>query len=278
MGINGEPLYLGFQGVHGSFSEEALLKHFGHTHKTCNYEEFEDVFEALRQGTIEYGVLPIENSSTGSITQIYDLLRKYNYYIVGETKIKVEHHLFGIKGATIEDIKELYSHPQGFQQSTAYLKKLKGVQLIPYYNTAISAKHIQELGDKTKGAIASKRAGMLYELDLLQERINTIKENYTRFVVIGREKEYRLSHNKMTVLFTLPHKAGTLYDQLKIFSAYEISMSKIESRPVGDGTFHYCFYIDADINLSPEEMEKVLFEIQKNTVEFKLLGTYQRED
>ena len=133
---------IGYQGVKGSFSEEAMIKYFGENHTTTDYEEFEDVFVALKNNEIDYGILPIENSCTGAITTVYDLLVEYGLYIVGEECIKIDQNLIGVKGSKLEDIKEIYSHPQGFEQSSEFLSKQNNLKLIPFHNTAISAKYV----------------------------------------------------------------------------------------------------------------------------------------
>ena len=155
-----ENLKVGYQGVIGSFSEEAMHKHFSSIKNTKNYETFEELFIALKNEEIDYAIAPIENSSTGGISKVYDLLKIYDFYIVGEECIKINQHLIGVKGATINDIQEVYSHPQGFEQSAESLKRYENIKLIPYLNTAISAKLVSDLNDKTKAAIASERAAL----------------------------------------------------------------------------------------------------------------------
>ena len=274
----GKEIKLGFQGDLGSFGEEALIKYFGNDYIKKNFSEFEDVFNALKFSEIDYGVLPIENSSTGSITDVYDLLRKYDYHIVGETLLKIEHNLLGVKGAKIEDLKEIYSHHQGFEQSGNYIKTLKDVKNIPYHNTAISAKYVSELQDKTKGAIASKRAADIYGLDVLKETINDARENYTRFIIIGRDFETSELCNKMTIAFVIGNKAGQLYSKLKVFDENNINMRKIESRPMGNGSFNYIFYVDIDGNIDFEEIKKALNSIEKTTEDFRIMGAYKRQE
>ena len=163
---------VGYQGVKGSFSEEAMIEFFGYNQDTVNYEKFEDVFIGLKKDEIDYGILPFENSCTGAITAVYDLLSKYGFYIVGEECIKIKQNLVGIKGAKVEDIEEVYSHPQGFEQSKIFFKDHEDLKLIYFYNTAISAKHVSELNDKSKAAIASTRAAKIYGLDVIEEEIN----------------------------------------------------------------------------------------------------------
>ncbi|MGL6106949.1 bifunctional chorismate mutase/prephenate dehydratase [Romboutsia sp.] len=272
----GEILKIGFQGTKGSYSEEALIEYFGEEHELFNYEKFEGVFEALKYKYIDYGVLPIENTSTGSISQIYDLLKKYGYYIVGETKIKVEHYLLGVKGARILDIEEIYSHHQGFEQSSDFLNTLPSCKMIPYYNTAISAKYVKDCNDTSKACVCSKRAKKIYDLEVLKPNINNVKENYTRFIIVGRELENNEICNKMTVVFSVGHKPGTLYRQLETFEKENINMLKIESRPFGDGSFCYFFYVDIEGNLEDENVKIALDIIGQNSLEFKILGCYKK--
>lgn len=269
---------IAFQGVEGSFGEEALIKYFGESYERKDYEEFEDVFKALKDEDANYGVLPIENSSTGSITTVYDLLKKYDFHIVGETLLRIEQNLLGVKGAKIEDIKEVYSHTQGIEQSSEYLRTLPDIKKIPYVNTAISAKFVADSNDKSKAAIASLKAGEKYNLEVLKRNINNAKENYTRFIIIGKNFETTELCNKLTISFTLENKVGNLYKELKAFSDNDINMRKIESRPMGNGSFNYFFYVDIDGNIEYENIKNALKQIQKSTYEFKILGAYKREE
>lgn len=266
---------VGFQGVPGSFSEEALLEYFGESVVARNVMEFEDIFKALKNNEIDYGVLPIENSSTGGIVEVYDLLRKYGFFIVGERTIKVNHNLLGVKGAKIEDIKEVYSHPQALQQSSEFLKNYPGWNCIPYRNTAASAELIKNENSKGKAAIASKKAGEIYDLEIIRGDINYNKNNYTRFIVIGKNLELENNYNKISTILTLPHKAGSLYNILSIFAEYNLSLLKIESRPIIDKSFEYFFYIDFEGNLDDKAVKEAIGEIRNNSYDFKLLGNYK---
>ena len=149
-GLREDNIKIGYQGARGSFSEEAMIEFFGVNQNTFSYDKFEDVFLAIQKNEIDYGILPFENSCTGAITAVYDLLLKYGFYIVGEEYIKINQNLVGIKGAKVEDIKEIYSHPQGFEQSKKFLSQHDNAKLVYFYNTAISAKHISKLNDKSK--------------------------------------------------------------------------------------------------------------------------------
>ncbi len=268
---------IGYQGTSGSFSEEALVKYFGENVNKKNYMEFEDVFKALDSFEIDYGVFPIENTSTGSIAEVYDLLRKYDFFIVGETLVKIEHNLLGFKDAKIEDLKEIYSHSQGFEQSSNFLRELNcNIKLIPYYNTAVSVKYVSESLDRTKAAIGSKRAGIFYGLKILRETINNYKENYTRFIVVGRNLETNIQCDKISISFSLGNTPGHLYKELKAFHDNKINMIKIESRPMRNGSFDYYFYIDIEGNLVNNNIKEALKIVSSNTKEYKLLGLYMK--
>lgn len=267
---------IGYQGVKGSFSEEAMIKYFGENHINNNYEEFEDVFLALKNDEIDYGILPIENSFTGAITTVYDLLVKYGLYIVGEECIKIDQNLIGVKGTNISDIKEVYSHPQGFEQSREFLSNHNDLKLIPFHNTAISAKYISELNDKSKAAVASLRAAKIYDLDIIQKEINDKDDNHTKFIIIGRKLESSKECNKITVVFSLDDKSGTLYNLLRHFAENNINMIKIESRPSKNEPWQYLLYVDFEGNIENNDVKKAINLIEENSEYFKLLGSYQR--
>ena len=267
---------IGYQGVKGSFSEEAMIKYFGENHENNNYEEFEDVFSALKNDEIDYGILPIENSYTGAITSVYDLLVKYGLYIVGEECIKIDQNLIGIKGTKINDIKEVYSHPQGFEQSKEFLSNYSNLKLIPFHNTAISAKYISELNDKSKAAIASLRAAKIYDLDIIQKEINDKDDNHTKFIIVGRKLESSKDCNKITVVFSLDDKSGTLYNLLRHFAENNINMIKIESRPSKNEPWQYLLYVDFEGNIENEDVKKAIRLIEENSEYFKLLGSYKK--
>jgi len=267
---------IGYYGVEGSFCEQALINYFGGGRRTKNFETFEELFRGLQYKEADYGVVPIENSSTGSIAQIYDLLRAHDLFIVGETQVAVEQNLIGVSGARLSDIKEIYSHAQGFEQSAEFLKTMRGCALMPYYSTASSVKFIAESNDKTKAAIGSARAAQLYGLEVLAANITTAKRNYTRFIIISREWERAAPRDKMTLMFSLPNKSGSLVDVLNIFSLYKINMSKIESRPIGDGSFSYYFYIDIEGEMADDDLNAAFEGIKLKTQEFKVLGAYKK--
>lgn len=271
-----ENLVVGYQGVEGSFSNEATVKYFNNIKESKAYEKFEDVFKAVDSGEIDYGVLPIENSSTGGIGTVEDLLNKYNLYIVGEECIKINQNLVGIKGATEDDIKDVYSHPQGFEQSVKFLDKYKNYNLIPYSNTAISAKLVSQLKDKSKAAIASTRAAKLYNLNIIKKDVNDLKNNYTRFIVIGKNLECGESCDKVSILFSIEDTCGGLYTIIRDIKEFGLNMSKIESRPNRNISWNYIFFVDFDGNLADENIKRAINTITRNSKYFKLLGCYKK--
>ncbi len=269
---------VGFQGVSGSFSEEALLQYFGTRYQTQHYKSFEEVFEALKYEEITYGVVPIENSTAGSIPQIYDLLKQYGYAIVGETYLKIEQHLLGLENAEISKLTHIYSHTQGLEQCSKYLSGLQSCEQIAYHNTAISARYVKESGDTTKAAIGSKRAAELYGLECLAENIANTKENITRFVIVGKHSESNALCDKMTIVFTLPNETGRLKSILDIFASTGINLAKIESRPVGDGSFSYFFYMDVEANYEDVKLKEAMNAVQHLTEGLRYLGCYKHDN
>ena len=265
---------VGFQGVAGSFSHQALTEHFGIGAYAESYPRFREVFEALGRGEIKYGILPLENSSTGGISEVYDLLGEYGFYIVGEKTIKVDHNLLGIRGVQLSDIEEVYSHLQGFMQSKDYFDGHAQWKLIPYHNTAKSAMYVSGENSKSKACVASRKAAEIYGLDILKENINDSCKNYTRFIIIGREPELGRDRGKITVVATLPHKVGSLLSVLKHFADNDSNLLKIESRPIMDKPWEYCFYIDFQGNVLEQKTKNIFDSIKEEGLDYKFLGNY----
>lgn len=269
-----QELVIGYQGQPGSFSQEALGQYFGTDVNTINVGEFEDIFQALETDKIDYGVIPIENSSTGGISEVYDLLRKYGFHIVGEKCIKVEHNLVGLKDTKLEEINEVYSHPQAFKQCREFFKDRPNLKLIPFKNTATSAKYINEDKSINKAAVCSKKAAELYDLEIIKDNINYNKQNYTRFIIIGKDLEINQVSNKISIVTTTAHTPGALYRILGYFTENNLNMMKLESRPILDRSWEYFFYIDFSGNLQDDSVKKCIEAIRRNSTYFKLLGNY----
>lgn len=263
---------VGYQGIPGSFSYLALKTKYK-DELLNSYQNFEDVFTALKNEEIEVGVLPIENSYTGDITDNFDLIKKYNAYIIDIIELKIDHNLLGIKGSKLSDIKEIYSHIQGFKQSQTFLKG-RGYKEIPYYNTAISAKYVSEMKDITKGAIGSAETARIYNLDILAKNINTHEENTTKFMVIGNKLIVNKDHNRIMVAFSTYNKSGDLSSVLGKFSRYGINMLSIKSRPLKDSPWEYVFFVELEGNY--KALKPAIEEIEKKSKYFEVIGSYEK--
>lgn len=266
---------IGFQGFAGSFSEEALNSYFGDQVPRKMFYNFEDVFQALNRREIDYGILPMENSFTGGIYEVYDLFRRYPFYIVGEKIVKVEQHLLVTPDARIEDIREVYSHPQAFIQSQVFLKSFPQWKLVPYHNTAISAAFVRDQGERSIAAIGSRKAAQLYGLKIARENINSARKNYTRFVIVGREMEPLTDVDKISLVFSLEHRPGTLYHALKYLADQHLNLLKLESRPEQETPWEYLFYLDFSGNLKNLQVQESLELLKQNSRFFRLLGNYK---
>lgn len=265
---------IAYAGTSGSYAEEAALCFFGTDSLCIAHKTFEDVLKSITGGGCDYGVLPIENTSTGSITAVYDLLAKYRAAIVGEISIAIRHCLLGNPGAALSDIKSVYSHEQGFAQSQAFLARYPQWLHVAYHNTAIAAKMVHESGDCRKAAIASRRAAKIHGLQILAADINSSNLNTTRFVIISQKAERRPHCNKISLMFQLPHTEGALYHLLGIFNAYHLNMTKIESRPIPDTQWRYRFFLDF-IGLTNEaELPELMRQVMGATQSFYFLGNY----
>ena len=264
-----------YQGEPGCYSEEAAVDFFGRQVRSRGLPWFTDVFAALERGEADYAVLPVENSSTGSIRQVYDLLAQYNYYMVGESQVKVEHCLMALPGVALEDIRTVYSHEQGLMQCEKYLDAHRNWERVPVLDTAGSAKQVAETGERTAAAIGSRRAAELYGLHILAEGINYNAENHTRFVVVSPVMELRPGRNKISAVFRLPHQSGSLHEILTIFAVQGLNLLKIESRPIPGRGFEYLFFLDFTGDLSAPGMDGVLHELSQLAVEFRVLGNFK---
>jgi len=273
---------IGFQGVRGAYSESAAFEFFGGDIETCPCESFEGVFDGVESGALDIGIIPIENSLAGSIRVNYDLLQERNVWIVNEHKFRVEHNLLVMDEAELEDLQEIYSHPQALAQCARFIKSISRSNPVPYFDTAGSALLVAQSGDKSRGAIACKRAAEEYGLKVLLEGVEDNEENYTRFLMIIRNN---LSHNKKqrlaagenlktSIVFSLKNIPGCLYKCLSIFAIRDIDLLKIESRPLPGSPWQYAFYIDFRGSSLDGPGQKALGHLQEITEFSMVLGTY----
>ena len=231
--------------------------------------------DAINDGRADYAVLPIENSLAGSVEENFDLLSEYNVAIIGEQILKVDHALLGVKGATIEDIKTVYSHPKAISQCEGYIRNLHmDWDVINLRNTAVSAMKIRDDKDKTQAAIGSTYNATLYDLDILEESIQDAKNNETRFIIVSKDKKYRAKADKISLCLEINHEPGSLYRILSNLMFNGINMNRIESRPIKGVNWQYRFFIDIDGNLDDEAVRNALIGLSEECVSVRVLGNY----
>lgn len=268
-------LKVGCYGAKGSYTYEAMGQQFGSKEREESYFPlFEDVVKAVKDGTIDYGVLPIENSSTGGITEVYDLIQKYDCAVVGEQLVKIEHNLLGIPGATLDDIDTVYSHPQGFRQCRPFFNEHRDWTLEPYFSTSRSAERVAEDGRKNQAAVASRTAARLYGLSVLAENIYFNQSNYTRFFIIAPKMEITEDADKITLVISVKHEPGALYHVLGYFFYGGMNMTHLESRPMEGHPFEYFFHIDVKGRIHDPSNAQTLHGLASMCTYFKILGNY----
>ena len=272
--VNKENVKVVYQGVEGAYAYEAMINYFGEDVDNYNVKTWKDAMEEVKSGKADYAVIPIENSTAGSVSEVYDLLANYDNYIVGEIDMSIRHMLLGLEGASIDDIKTVYSHPQALMQCDRFLDENRQWQTVSLQNTAISAKKVKDDGDKTQAAIASKIAAKLHGLTVLKENINHNDKNTTRFIVVCNKKIYAKDANTVSVCFELAHETGSLYNILSHFIYNGVNMTRIESRPVEGKTWEYRFIIDVEGNLSDSAIKNALRGINEEALNLKILGNY----
>ena len=263
-----------YQGVAGAYSEMACINFFGDTSENVGVEQFEDAFRAVKEGRADYAVLPIENSTSGAIRQVYDLMSEYDCYIVGETTVKVEHCLMAPRGASLDTVTHVYSHEQALFQSDRFLNARPDWVQVPCGDTAGAAQFVAGTGDITKAAICSERAAELYGLEILYRGTNHNANNTTRFVVVSPAMELRAGADKISTVFSLPHEAGSLHRIMSIFAVNGLNMTKLESRPMPGHSWEYMFFLEFHGSLTAPEMDGILHELGQTTAEFRVLGNF----
>lgn len=264
---------IAYQGLQGANQEQATIAFFGKESNRKAYPEFRDVFDAVKNSEATYGVVPIENSTAGSVFEIYDLLGSTGCYIVGEQNLSIQHALMAKANTGINDIKKVFSHPQALRQCENFLNQYDW-ELIPYSNTATAAQYVSQSDDVSIAAIASPRAAECYGLQILQSNIQDRFDNVTRFVIIANHAEEYTGYGKVSIMFTLSHKSGSLYKVLQHFAQAKLNLTKIESRVIPSRSFEYRFYMDFEGNISSNSIQKTIQELKGITQEVKVLGAY----
>lgn len=262
-----------FQGAEGSYSQAAMKEYFGAAVNCFHVDTFRDAMLAIDEGSADFAVLPIENSSAGIVSEIYDLLVEFENYIVGEQIIRIEHCLLAAPGADMADIRTVYAHPQSLMQTAHYLQE-KGWQQISMKNNAFAAKKIADEQDRTQAAIAGAAAAEIYGLDILERGINDLKGNSTRFIIVTNQKVFSRTASKISLCFEVNHESGALYHALSHLIYNGLNMTKIESRPLEGRNWEYRFFVDFEGNLESSAVRNALRGLREETHNMKILGNY----
>lgn len=263
-----------FQGVEGAYSQAAMKAFFNENIDAFNVENWRDAMDAIAEGSADFAVLPIENSTAGSVSDMYDLLMEYENYIVGEQIIRCQHTLLGLPGTDLSKIQRVYSHPQALSQCKEFLGTHRDWKQIPMGNTAMAARKIKEEGDMTQVAIASAFAGECFGLEVLKEGIYDNEANSTRFIIVTNQRIFKWNAGKISICFELPHTSGSLYNLLSHFIYNNLNMTKIESRPLPGRNWEYRFFVDFEGNLNDGAVKNALRGIREESQNLRILGNY----
>ena len=261
------------QGVEGAYSQIATEKLFS-LPEISYYPSFDAVFSAIESGECRYGVLPIENSTAGSVKKVYELMLKHEFHIVRSVRIKIDHNLLAKKGAKLSDIKEIISHEQAINQCSAFLNSLDGVKITVAPNTAVAARTVAESGRNDIAALSSRFCAELYSLETLAGAVQDMGNNYTRFICISKEAEIYPGADKLTLMLVTQNKPGALYSVLSCFNALGVNMTKLESCPIPERDFESMFYFDFTVSVYSPLLERLLCELEARGERYKLLGAY----
>ncbi len=273
-GIRKENVKVVYQGVPGAYSHQAMINYFGKDVDNFNVKSFREAMECIRDGLADYAVLPIENTTAGIVNDTYDLLVEFDNCIVDQTDVVVRHALLGTMDATIDDIKVVYSHPQGLMQCNDFLEEHRDWQQIAQPNTAGSAKKVLEENLKSQAAIASMEAAEIYGLKVLKENINYNSENTTRFIIVAKNKIYCENAGKVGICFEIPHESGSLYNLLSHFIYNGLNLTKIESRPIKEKSWEYRFFVEFDGNFDDPGTKNAIRAVNEEASSLKILGNF----
>lgn len=262
------------QGVEGAYSQQACDKIFSLA-DVMYFGRFDGVFQAVKAGLCEYGILPIENSAAGSVTEVYDLMKKYDFYIARSIKLKVDHALLVNPGVKMADIAEVVSHQQAISQCSQFLKDHPNMKVTVMENTAAAAKYVAGSGRTDVAAISSAGCAELYGLRVLQETIQDTDHNYTRFICISKNLQIFQGSNRISLMFTIPHRPGSLYSIIAKFASLGLNLTKLESRPIPGKDFEFMFYFDLEATPNAPEVLNILSQLERELSNFAFLGGYQ---
>lgn len=266
----------GYQGNHGTFSEIAALQYFkDKTVDMQGYHNFKEIMSDTEKGILDYGVLPVENTTTGIIARSYDLFKYYDVHAVGEINVPIREDLLVNHGTKIEDIREVYSHPEALSQCQEFFDKHPWMKPVAGQDTAKSAEYVKESGSNSIAALGSWRAGEYYHLEPLLKNVQDSETNMTRFLVVSHQNYVSDDADKISMMLVLKHHPGSLYNILGILSKNGINIVRLESRPIPGKVFQYMFYIDFEGNTKSREMQAVLKELSMRCEESRVFGCYK---
>ncbi|OQY51074.1 MAG: 3-deoxy-7-phosphoheptulonate synthase [Desulfobacteraceae bacterium 4572_89] len=263
-----------FIGEKGSYSHRASSSYFGDAITSVPMKSFRDIFNACENGSVEYGVVPIENSLSGSIHEIFDLLQEFDLKIVGEITIRIKHGLITLDKMDKKAIKKIFAAPPAFSLCKNFLDQYPEIELVPVKANSSAVRHVKEGMDKSSAAIGSSMAGEIFDMEVIEESIEDNPRNYTRFAVIAREHKGNRKIQKTTIIFSTENKPGALYEAMKIFSQYSINLVKLESRPMLGKPWEYMFYADLEADILSEALSPMVEELKKKSEILRILGRY----
>jgi len=270
---------ISIQGKKGSYSDIAAKHLFGNNIEVLERDTFKEVFEDLKHGNAQYIVIPVENSTYGSVYQNYDLITQYNFRIIKEIYLKVNFHLIGFPDRNLKDITEVYTHPVAMGQIQDFLSKNPQIKAVEYPDTAGSVTYIKEKNLKSSAAAASRKAAEVNGMKIIQENIQSNKQNYTRFFALEKNTgkfKYEENANKTSLEFKLGEESGSLFKCIKPFAERNISLIKIESRPIINTHWQFTFYLDVKAGIQDKRMLEALKELEKATKNYRIIGSYKK--
>ena len=272
--LDRENIRVVFQGEEGAYSHAAMAAYFGDDVNCFHVPKFRDAMEAIAEGSADYAVLPIENSTAGIVTDNFDLLVDFENYIVAEQIVPVEHVLMAVPGTKLEDIRRVISHPQALSQCEGLFQEHRDWEPAAYGNTALAAKKVAKEGRHDQAAIGSAFAAKRFGLEILLSHVNDQEANATRFMIVTNQRVFVRDAGKISICFELPHSSGTLYNILSNFIFNDVNMTHIESRPIPGRSWEYRFFIDFEGNLNDPGVRNALRGIREEAINMKILGNY----
>lgn len=261
------------QGIEGAYSQIACDRLFK-APSILYFQSFDHVFKAVESGMCQYGILPIENSTAGSVNAVYDLMIRHNFSIVRSARLKVSHNLLAKPGTKLEDIRDIYSHEQAISQCAGFLVGLKNVAVHVVENTAVAARLVAQSDRSDVAALSSRLCAEQYDLEIVRDNVQDQDNNYTRFICISKKPEIYPGADRTSLMMTLPHKPGTLYNVLAKFYALNINLQKLESRPLPNREFEFMFYFDVEASVYAPELENLFRDLEAEIEQLRYLGTY----